>query len=61
VTGASSPPGDGDQIVGFFIEASSADVNDSVVLRACEVLSGFQGVGVYDTGQGKAVYRMSSR
>ena len=31
------------------------------VLRACEVLSGFRGVGVYDLGQGDACCRVSSR
>jgi hypothetical protein len=67
-------PWDGEQIVGFFIEAIAGDRPaaegedapapgraPAAVLRACEILSGFQGVGVYDQGQGKALCRLSSR
>ena len=51
---------DGDQIVGFYIGAKPSDAGDSAARRACEVLSGFRGVGVHDTGQGEAVCRISN-
>jgi hypothetical protein len=69
-------PWNGEQIVGFFIEATAGDRPPpaaegedapapggcpAALLRACEVLSGFRGVGVYDQGQGQAVCRLSSR
>jgi hypothetical protein len=68
-------PWDGEQIVGFFLAASAGDRplaaegedapapggSPAAVLRACEILSEFRGVGVYDQGQGEALCRLSSR